>query len=130
MHCYLVILLMLFSQILQAGDKEYDACMSNSETNYDYSSCGEAYLERLDSKLNLVWRDIYSTHSESRHLLLEEQRKWIPFKESSCRYLADTSAYGTAGRDIYFYECRSKIIQQRIKELQESTQYGCGLDGC
>jgi len=107
-------------------EKLYIQCMSTALTNEDYGECGNAYLDHLDVELNILWQAAYKDREAGRvkTALLNDQRKWIAFKDSSCRFWRAGFAFGTMGRDIEFIGCRSKVIEDRNKFLIEMMSVG------
>jgi len=109
MRYLLILVILMMSYPVWAKDKAL--------TNDDIRQDNATRLEILDAELNQVWRSLYPAlpPGRAKTALLNEQRKWIDFKDSSCIFWH--YGFGTAGRDIYFYSCRENIIEQRIKYL-------------
>jgi len=97
----------------------YEQCTDKAEADYDFYECHVAYLDNLDKLLNEVWHELYHQRApvstRAQKALLNEQRKWIAFKDSSCLFW--TFGFGTIGRHINFPSCREKIIEHRNKVL-------------
>jgi len=116
--CSLILAMLIVSPVW-AEDEIYSQCMQQAETNYEIRQCNADRLEILDAELNRVWRELYPAlpPGRAKTALLNEQRKWIDFKDSSCIFWH--YGFGTAGRDMFFYSCRENIIEQRIKYLSQ-----------
>jgi|GEM_PF-556699 len=96
----------------------YGNCMMHAQNDGDFAQCAEEHLEHLDAELNQAWSKVYKplTNEKIKAALLNEQRKWIAFKESACLYYFD-DGFGSADRVMSFPACQSNIIGQRIKAL-------------
>jgi len=111
--CSLILAILIVSPVWA------EECMQQAETNEEIRECNGSRLERLDAELNRVWRELYPSlpPGRAKTALLNEQRKWIAFKDEACLFWH--YGFGTAGRDIYLYDCRGNIIQERIEYLSE-----------
>jgi uncharacterized protein YecT (DUF1311 family) len=110
-------LLVLASAASASADNAYSKCIDKTSTNPEWQECGEVYLKRLDDTLNTSWKKAYaSLEGESRAQLLEEQRAWIKFKETSCRFYANGS-FGREGEVLHFYGCKAEVLKARISDL-------------
>jgi len=118
MRYLLILVSLLIASPVWAEDETHDQCMQQAETNEDFRQCNGSRLEILDAELNRVWRELYRpiATSGAKAALLNEQRKWIEFKDNTCIFWH--YGFGTAGRDMFFYDCRAKIIEQRIEALR------------
>ena len=100
-----------------SADDGYSQCIDATSTNPEWAECGAAYLKRLDEALNAAWKKTNASLDEqSRTDLLAEQRAWLKFLDSSCRFWANGS-FGREGQVLHFYGCRAAIIQARIADL-------------
>jgi len=119
MRYLLILVILIMAYPARAEDEVYNKCMDKALTNDDIRQCNATRLEIVDAELNQVWRELYPSlpPGRAKTALLNEQRKWIDFKDNACIFWH--YGFGTAGRDIYFYDCRAKIIEQRIKYLSE-----------
>lgn len=104
------------------GDELYDECATranNAPTRAAWASCSREYLERVDKKLNVAWKRTLASvhHKQSRLDLVAEQRAWMRYSTSACKYLADEA--GIDGRLIHYPLCRAKVIDARIANLDE-----------
>jgi len=119
MRYLLILAILMMAHPVWAENEVYNKCMDKALTNYDIRQCNSTDLEILDAELNQVWRKLYPAlpPGRAKTALLNEQRKWITFKDSSCIFWH--YGFGTAGRDMYLYSCRGKIIQHRIKFLSD-----------
>jgi uncharacterized protein YecT (DUF1311 family) len=85
--------------------------------------CGEAYLWRLEVALNAAWkRTEAALNTRSRKELLEEQRAWLKFRDSSCLFWANGS-FGRDGQVIRFFECRAAITAARVSDLNRVAKF-------
>jgi uncharacterized protein YecT (DUF1311 family) len=94
----------------------YSQCLDSSSTNPEWADCGATYLKRLDDELNAAWKKASgSLDALSRKKLLEEQRAWLIFRDSSCQLWIDGN--GREGQVLHFYGCRGAIIEARVRDL-------------
>jgi uncharacterized protein YecT (DUF1311 family) len=97
--------------------------MERSFGNLQQAHCGEAYLERLELALNATWETTEAAlDSQSRKDLVQEQRAWLRFRESSCLLWANGS-FGREGQVIHFYECRAAITEARVAHLSKLSKF-------
>jgi uncharacterized protein YecT (DUF1311 family) len=101
------------------GDAEYRRCIARSDgTNTAWGLCGTALIEREDIRLNAAWKRVYAAGAETKSKdLLDEQRAWNAFKETSCRFYA-SGTFGREGQVLSFPVCRAGIIAQRTAILE------------
>ncbi len=99
----------------------FDACMNAAQSTPAYNECARSEIERQDRLLNDVWRRVSekmkSFNAPSFNLLLNEQRKWVQWKESACQYYQD--GFGSEGRSVQYPMCFIKILRDRVTYLQE-----------
>lgn len=110
-----------FPLIALAADvpSAFDACMNAARSTPEYAECARTEIERQDRQLNDAWRRVseklksFDAHSFS--LLLNEQRKWIQWKENACQYYQE--AFGSEGKSIKYPICVIKILHDRVTDL-------------
>jgi len=105
----------------------YDGCMERAFTNVEMQDCGSAELKRQEARLAATWKAAYASlmvdsvategERQARQALLEEQRAWIQYKDSSCNHWQH--GYGREGQVIDFYGCRIAVIKERERHLRE-----------
>jgi uncharacterized protein YecT (DUF1311 family) len=101
----------------------YGHCLGSSATNLEWGECGEALLNRLEAALNSAWKGATaSVDQQTQKDLLAEQRAWLKFRDSSCRFWANGS-YGRDGQVLYFIQCRAEITNNRISELNRIGEF-------
>jgi uncharacterized protein YecT (DUF1311 family) len=106
-----------------SADDAYSHCLDNSSTNLEWGECGEALLERLDAALNTAWKGAKaSVDQQTQKDLLVEQRAWLKFRDSSCRFWANGS-FGRDGQVLHFIQCRAEITKTRISDLNEISEF-------
>lgn len=101
------------------GDAEYRRCIDQSDgTNVAFGACGGALIAREDVRLNAAWKRVYAPDRETKLPdLLDEQRAWIRFKDTSCNFYASGS-FGREGQVLSYPVCRAGIIAQRTATLE------------
>jgi len=119
MRYLLILAVFMITSPVWAEDETYSKCMDKASTNYDIRQCNAARLEIIDAELNQVWRALYPSlpPGRAKTALLNEQRKWIAFKDGACLFWHH--GFGTAGRDMYLYSCAENLIKKRIEYLSE-----------
>jgi uncharacterized protein YecT (DUF1311 family) len=103
-----------------SADELYDRCMDASDSsNPGFAFCGGEWVARADTKLNEVWKELYSNAKENiKKDLLAEQRLWNAYKEQSCDIFRKGN-WGREGEVIHFPVCRAIVIEARIKQLED-----------
>lgn len=101
------------------ADDRYDKCMEGAETNAEFEECGSKWIKREDAKLNATWKKLYGTATgQTKKDLLAEQRLWIAFRESACKFYANGD-WGREGQVIHALACQADLIADRTKELED-----------
>ena len=99
----------------------FDACMNSARSTPEFTSCSQAEMARQDKLLNDVWHRVSdkmkSNDMNSFDLLLNEQRKWIQWKDASCLYYMEN--FGSEGRSIQYPMCLIRILKDRVAYLTE-----------
>ncbi|MFP4539279.1 MAG: lysozyme inhibitor LprI family protein [Dichotomicrobium sp.] len=108
------------------ADDRYDKCMQGAETNAEFGKCGEEWIKREDAKLNATWKRLHGAATgQTKKDLLAEQRLWIAFRESACKFYANGD-WGRESQVIDALACQAGLIADRTKELEE---YLMGISG-
>ena len=103
---------------LSRSDQAYRDCIDSHITNYDWGLCGGAWQTREDARLNQVWRRVYSAlPAQSKADLLADQRRWISFKDQSCK-LHSNGDWGREGQVLGYPACKVDLIKARIGYLE------------
>lgn len=104
------------------ADSQYDKCMQEAGSNYDFGICGGAWIAREDAKLNATWKKLYDVaQGQTKKDLLAEQRLWITFRQSACAFYANGD-WGREGRVIQAAACQATVIANRTKDLDGYLQ--------
>lgn len=104
------------------ADEKYDKCMDAAETNADFGDCGDAFVKREDAKLNATWKELHGAATgQTKKDLLAEQRLWVSFKESACKFYANGD-WGREGQVIDAPACMATIIADRTEELKSYAE--------
>ena len=101
------------------ADAEHDRCIAASDgTNTSWATCGADLLKREDGRLNGAWKRVFAgLPDETRKNLLDEQRAWNAFKETSCLFYRSDD-WGREGQVLHFPLCRAAVIAERVKALE------------
>jgi uncharacterized protein YecT (DUF1311 family) len=99
------------------SDQTYRDCIDSHTTNSDWGVCGSAWQVREDDRLNEVWRRVYpNLPVQSKADLLADQRRWIAFKDRSCK-LHSNGDWGREGQVLGYSACKVDLIKARIQYL-------------
>ena len=104
---------------LKAIDDAYPRCMDASNgSNPEWAACGGERIAADEALLNELWPQVYGPmEGEAKKALLAEQRAWITYKDKSCLWWLD--GYGREGQVVHYPLCRSGVIEDRIRQLNE-----------
>ncbi len=119
MRQFLLAAVLMVPVSVASADALYDKCMNAADgTNPAFAKCGGDWVTRADTKLNEVWKQLYSDREEqTKKDLLAEQRLWNAYKEESCKFLSNGD-FGREGQVVHFPACRAEVIEARIKQLE------------
>ena len=100
------------------SDRAYRDCIDTHTTNSDWAVCGAGWQSREDARLNQVWRRVYpGLPAQSKADLLADQRRWIAFKDQSCK-LHSNGDWGREGQVLGYPGCKVELIKARIRYLE------------
>jgi uncharacterized protein YecT (DUF1311 family) len=100
------------------ADDAYDKCVDAGSTNTAWGECGGAFMKREDDKLNATWKRVYAlTSDQTKTDLLDEQRAWVKFRESACKFYANGER-GREGQVLSYPACVAGVISDRTKALE------------
>jgi uncharacterized protein YecT (DUF1311 family) len=115
---------LLWASGAAAQSPELRKCIDSTKTNPDWSQCGEAEINRQEARLNAAWKQAFACFdsaemSASKQDFLDEQRLWIKWKESSCKFYFEGQAFGREGQVLSYPACRAAVISQRTRFLEK-----------
>ncbi len=97
----------------------FEACMNGAQSTPEYTECSRVEIARQDKILNDVWRHVSEKmkafDTRAFDSLLNEQRKWIQWKESACQYYQN--GFGSEGKSLRYPMCFIGILRDRITHL-------------
>jgi uncharacterized protein YecT (DUF1311 family) len=101
------------------AEPAYDRCMKQAATSFAYNECGKRWIAREEGELTLAWRAAYASLSspEAKKSLLREQRNWIIYKDSACRFLG-TDEFGSMGWSQNMPACVARVVRVRMDQLR------------
>lgn len=103
---------------ISPSDQAYRDCIDSHTSNYDWGVCGGAWQAREDARLNEVWQRIYpKLPAQSKADLLADQRRWIAFKDQSCK-LHSNGDWGREGQVLGYPACMVDLIKARVQYLE------------
>lgn len=101
------------------GQARYEACVAAKTTNADWAACGSAYVTRVDAALNAEWQRLNATvDGQTKADLVAEQRAWLRYRQSACRFYANGD-WGREGQVLHYFGCVGGVIQRRTRELAD-----------
>ena len=111
---------------------EYQKCVNTHTTNFDWSQCGASEINRQEALLNSAWKKAFSCFNgpymaKAKQDFLDEQRLWIKWKDSSCKFYENGNAFGREGAVLGFPRCRISVIAARTEYL-ENFGKDCGSE--
>lgn len=101
------------------ADAAHDRCMEKASSSDAYSDCGKQWLAREEAALAVAWKNEYGSldSSEAKASLLQEQRNWIRYKDSACRFLG-TAEFGSMGWSQRMVPCIARVVRARADQLR------------
>ena len=101
----------------------YSACANDFDGHMQsMQRCVGIAFEEQDDYLNDLWgtlKEKLQAREEPPEVfasLLDEQRKWLEYRDTSCRFYYDMD--GTIWR-IFATDCRFDVVQGRLKVLED-----------
>ena len=97
-------------------------------TNWEFAECTRAEIDREEARLNRAWKALFpkikEISKETADVFLNEQRKWIAWKDESCKFWQ--YGFGREGVVLHQGLCRAKVIRDRADWLEEmnATEFG------
>ena len=84
----------------------------------------------LQARIETAFNEALSHPSKYvRQSLRNEQEAWRAYLDKACTYYLDTPSFGREGKIYHYQLCRTKIIEDRAKELE--GLFGlCGSRSC
>lgn len=117
-----MILAYLVSAVLMqpvTGDAEETACYERDQSQQAMNICaGEAY-QRADKALNAEWQKLltrYGDDPKAKKLLLDGQRAWLTYRDSTC----EMAAYDVIGGSLWPLVnsgCLARLTRERTTEM-------------
>ena len=100
---------------------KYEKCLKSTDTNSGWAECSAQEIKRQEARLSDAWRNAFDlmkkVSARGAQMLLEEQRAWVKFKDTSCTYFG-SGDFGREGQVLRFGDCKARIIAGRVKSLQ------------
>ncbi len=103
---------------IMSGVAAHAACPGN--TQLEMNDCAAAEFQQADGQLNAVWPQVkgYMDSIGQGAVLLDAQRKWIPFRDAACT--AEIAPYaGGSIQPLIWYSCLTRLTRVRTFDLQE-----------
>jgi len=88
------------------------------QTTRDMNFCSTQEFQAADRKLNQVYQQLQAKiSSRQKQRLTAAQATWIAFRDQNCDYAKGQFEGGSVAASTYGY-CRSRVTQERIKDLE------------
>jgi uncharacterized protein YecT (DUF1311 family) len=135
-HLVIVTLFFAASLPLFSQDSEqFKACNAKAQTQTDMNACAGAEANRIDAKLNALYRQLLSKAAGEQNAVAKikaSERAWIAYRDAyiDATYPATDkqSGYGSMyGMDVALL--RAKLTQQHLAEMQELLKQYSGDSG-
>lgn len=120
----------LVSSHVLAQSAAWKDCIDRTTTNTEWDACGGAEISRQEARLDLAWKKAFSCFDrtnpggrEAKQSFLLEQRTWIQFKDSACRFYfpskdGEPPYFGREGEVLNAPLCKATIIEDRSRWLE------------
>jgi len=107
--------------------KTYEACLAHENSNPAWAACGAEEIARQEKRLNKAWSkklECFDRSAEPWQKLLEDQRLWVKWKDSACRFYGASEKnggpmYGREGQVLHGPACLAGIIADRADFLDQ-----------
>jgi uncharacterized protein YecT (DUF1311 family) len=122
--CQLVSIMLLCVCDANAQSTDWKKCVDATKTNFEWSQCGVAEINREEERVGAAWRKAFACFADSaamkiaKQKFLDEQRLWIKWKDASCNFYGEQEAFGREGSVLHFPQCRASVIIQRAEFLE------------
>lgn len=102
------------------ADPAYEKCIDRASTSYAYNGCAQQWLRREEAALAIAWKRTYQSlrTNKAKVDLLQEQRNWIKYKDSVCRFYGNDE-FGSRGWSQLMVPCIVDVVQVRVQRLNE-----------
>ncbi|MEC4985607.1 MAG: lysozyme inhibitor LprI family protein [Oscillatoria sp. PMC 1068.18] len=95
---------------------------NNPQTQSEMNQCAAIASRNSDRQLNQVYQQLLPRLSSSRkQKLIQAQRAWITFRDTSCEFERSEFAGGSIEPAIY-NGCLANLTQRRTQELEQYLQ--------
>jgi uncharacterized protein YecT (DUF1311 family) len=87
--------------------------------NISWGTCGEAWIDREETRLNAIWDRVMAKASrQTRDALIVEQGKWLEFKHRACQFFS-LGEWGRDGTLMHEPRCKAHILRERSEFLTQ-----------
>lgn len=97
---------------------------ANPKNTVEMGACAERELTAADKRLNDAYQRLMQDErrdENARKLLRDAQRKWIPFRDAECGFVADEMRGGT-GQPVLLMSCLARLTAERADALEQALQ--------
>ena len=101
------------------SDPEETACYRRDESQQGMNMCAGEAFERADKALNAEWQKLLSRYGDdpkAKKLLLDGQRAWLVYRDSTC----ELEAYDVIGGSLWPLVnsgCLARLTRERTAEM-------------
>jgi uncharacterized protein YecT (DUF1311 family) len=100
-------------------------CFSNNsfaQTQLEMNKTADAKYKKADAELNKVYKQLISILDQNeKQLLIQAEKDWVKFRDSSCKF--DASQYeGGSIKPLIYSTCLEELTRKRISEIKASIK--------
>lgn len=118
-------LAMAGSGLVMAGPAQAQTInCADPKNTVEMGACAERELTAADKRLNDAYQRLMKDErrdENARKLLRDAQRKWIPFRDAECGFIADEMRGGT-GQPVLLMSCLARLTAERADALEQALQ--------
>lgn len=100
---------------LEAMETSYQSCLDKGQNMID---CSRSYYKKIDSVLNLVYKNVQSRNSNNQKLLLKtEQIKWLSTRDRFFKNInkdPELIGLGSVDREMVIIDKKAEFVKDRI----------------
>lgn len=122
----LVLLLSLVFSVTQA--QEYETLMENLEIRYqdcldqgaDMRGCSTEYYHKMDSMLNVVYKQLLAKHPDQKEQIREAQRAWLKRRDEQFAAIdkePKEAGLGINDQQMIVTDKKSQVVRERVMKL-------------
>ncbi|MGW8247275.1 MAG: lysozyme inhibitor LprI family protein [Acidiferrobacterales bacterium] len=113
-----LIVLVLFASAQGVAWSQTPVKCNYEGTQAQLNVCAFRDFNIADVELNRVYKKLMSSlKSESKKVLIDEQRAWLKMRDPQCKMEANSEAEGGSMWPMVYNSCREKLTKARTQQL-------------